>query len=102
MQYRFIVIPSKSEVFPLVYFEALRANVIPLVNDIDFFKLVSQEYNKHIFNMNDYKTIKKVLDWANNLEEDKYKDYIFKLKLKFLEYYKKNSKNIKDIILDQF
>ena len=93
-KFKFIVIPSKSEVFPLVYFEALKANVIPLVNNIDFFNIVAGEYKNHIFDINEYKTFNKVFLWAKNLDNNAYKSYILSLKKEFVKYYKMHRKSL--------
>ena len=94
---KFLVIPSKSEVFPLVYYEALKA-IDAIVNNIDFFKLVSKSNNDHIFCIEDPLTIKKVITWANNLNEKNYQLYLNSLKKEFLIYYKKFSSNLNSII----
>ena len=96
-KYKFIVIPSESEVFPMVYFEALKANTIPLVNDIDFFRLVSSNQNDHIFRISDSNNVYKVLNWANNLSERVYLDYIKNLKNQFILYYSESFKDIFEI-----
>ena len=93
-EYKFIVIPSESEVFPMVYFEALKANTIPLVNDIDFFRLVSSNQNDHIFRITDSNNVYKVLNWANNLSEKIYMDYIKNLKNQFILYYSESFKDM--------
>ena len=85
--FKFIIIPSESEVFPLVYFEALFSGVIPLVNNIDFFKSVSFPYPKHIFSMNEINSIYRVLEWSMQLDSQNYKNYLYRLKDSFLAYY---------------
>ena len=96
--YKFIVMPSKSEVFPIVYFEALQAGVIPIVNNIDFFLLVSNKNNSHIFSLDSPHTIEKVIMWANNLNDDEYLNYLNILKAEFRSYYEKFSGELKSIL----
>ena len=98
MSYRFIVIPSESEVFPIIYYESLKANLIPLVNNIDFFRITAGGCNKHIFNINNSKSVISTFIWANNLEYDEYISYINKLKFNFYSFYKANNNEIRKVL----
>ncbi len=95
--FKFLLIPSESEVFPIVYFEALNANLIPLVNDIPFFRMVSGDAENHIFQLNRSETIRRTLCWAKNLTFQDYLNYILNLKSNFASYYKGNSSNLKKL-----
>ena len=86
-KYKFIIIPSESEVFPIIYYESLKANLIPLVNNIDFFRLTSGDCGRHIFNLNNYQSVISTFIWANNLDYDEYTRYINKLKSNFYSFY---------------
>ena len=97
-KYKFIVIPSQSEVFPIVYYEALNANVIPIVNDIDFFRITSSSVDCHFFNINSSFSLTSTIKWADQLNESDYIKYINILKFEFMEYYKRQSKYLDDLL----
>ena len=97
-KYKFIVIPSESEVFPIVYYEALKANVIPIVNDIDFFRLTSSSLHCHFFNIKSSHTLNSTIRWAEQLNEFEKIKYIKILKFEFIEYYKRQTKYLENIL----
>ena len=84
--------------FSIIYYESLKANLIPLVNNIDFFRITSGDCDKHIFNLNNYQSVISTFLWANNLDYDEYTRYINKLKLNFYSFYKKNNNQIKKLL----
>lgn len=86
INYNFIVIPSKSEVFPLVYFESLKNGLIPLVNNLSFFHLCTS-LRLHIFDLNDPVSFKTTHEWALSLTECSFITYHQQLYWEFVEFY---------------
>ena len=86
INYNFLVIPSHSEVFPLVYYESLRNGVIPLVNNISFFSLCTS-LRSHIFDINDPVSFKLTHEWALSLSKSSYITYHQQLLSDFSDFY---------------